>query len=173
MALAAEGGYDAVVMRDLADQADVAVATLYNYFESKDQLLGAAYAEWVSELESRVGRRPARGASPAERVIDVLGRICTALGRQPKLVSAILTAYDSTGHEIAEYEGRVSTAMRGMLSEALQLADPEDERKITRTLEHVLHSALMAWVYGRMEIDDVRVALDDAAHLLLDHRRGR
>src|SRR4029434_3569150 len=34
--LAAEGGYDAVQMRDVAARANVALGTIYRYFSSKD-----------------------------------------------------------------------------------------------------------------------------------------
>ena len=47
MALASEGGYDAVQMRDVAERADVALGTIYRYFASKDQLLAAALVEWA------------------------------------------------------------------------------------------------------------------------------
>ena len=39
--LAAEGGYDAVQMRDVAARAQVALGTIYRYFSSKDHLLAA------------------------------------------------------------------------------------------------------------------------------------
>ena len=42
MQLAAEGGYDAVQMRDVATKADVALGTVYRYFGSKDPLLAAS-----------------------------------------------------------------------------------------------------------------------------------
>ena len=45
MALADEGGYEAVQMRDVAARADVALGTLYRYFSSKDQLLAAVRAD--------------------------------------------------------------------------------------------------------------------------------
>ena len=35
-ALAAEGGYDAVQMRDVAARAEVALGTLYRHYASKD-----------------------------------------------------------------------------------------------------------------------------------------
>lgn len=167
MALAAEGGYDAVVMRDLAEQANVAVGTIYNYFTSKDHLLGAAFVEWMAELEQRITSRPVQGDTPAERVMDILTRLCRGLARQPKLVSAIFSAVN-TGREIAEYEGQVGVVMADLLGRALDLGDPDLEWKITRTLEHVLHSALMAWIHGRMDVEDVLASLGTAAHLLLD-----
>ena len=40
--LAAEGGYDAVQMRDVAQRSGVAMATMYRYFSSKENLLATA-----------------------------------------------------------------------------------------------------------------------------------
>ena len=51
MKLAAEGGYDAVQMREVADGAGVALGTLYRYFPSKVHLLVAALAE-CADLEA-------------------------------------------------------------------------------------------------------------------------
>ncbi len=170
MALAAEGGYEAVVMRDLADQANVALGTLYNYFVSKDHLLAAAWIEWTEELERRIMSRPPQGDTAADRVVDVLGRVCTALGRQPKLVSAILTAASSVVPEVTEQAGQVSEVTYGMIRSALALSDPDREMRVARVLGHVLHSSLLAWIHGRTDISGVIADLDDAAHLLLDGR---
>jgi AcrR family transcriptional regulator len=60
LSLAAEGGYDAVQMRDVAVRASVALGTIYRYFTSKDHLLAAACVGWVGDLERRLARRPAR-----------------------------------------------------------------------------------------------------------------
>ena len=45
MSLASKGGFDAVQMRAVAEQADVALGTLYRYFPSKIHLLVSALAE--------------------------------------------------------------------------------------------------------------------------------
>lgn len=170
MALAAEGGYDAVVMRDLADQANVSVGTIYNYFNSKDHLLAGAWVDWVTDLEERVGGHPLRGDSPAERVMDVLGRICTALGRQPKLVSAILTAATSNDPQVVECQEKVGKMLSGMIARALDLGDPEEEARINEVLGHILHSALLSWTNGRIKMSQAVGVLDNATHLLLDWR---
>src|SRR6185503_20502681 len=64
VALAEEGGYDAVQMRDVAARAEVALGTLYRHFSSKDQLLLAALAEQAATLRDRLHNRPPRGATP-------------------------------------------------------------------------------------------------------------
>jgi len=171
MALAAEGGYEAVVMRDLADQASVAVGTLYNYFTSKDHLLAAAYLKWTRELEERITSRPPRGAAPAERVTDVLGRVCEALGRQPRLVSAILTAANAKAPEVAALDTEAGVTMTALIENALALPDPQTSAEVTSVIEHVFHSALLSWINGRMQMSEVIAVIETAAHLLLDDRR--
>ena len=59
--LAAEGGYDAVQMRDVAARAEVALGTLYRHYASKDQLLLAAMAQQAATLRERLDQRPADG----------------------------------------------------------------------------------------------------------------
>ncbi len=56
-ALAREGGYDAVQMRAVADQADVALGTLYRYFPSKVHLLVSALAREFERTDDLAARR--------------------------------------------------------------------------------------------------------------------
>ncbi len=58
IALASEGGFDAVQMRSVADQAEVALGTLYRYFPSKIHLLVSALGREFERAEAQV--RPAR-----------------------------------------------------------------------------------------------------------------
>src|SRR4249920_487714 len=88
--LGAEGGYDAVQMRDVATRANVALGTIYRYFSSKDHLLAAALVEWTRDLERRATTRPPRGSTTAERVVDILGRAVRAMEREPKLSAAVV-----------------------------------------------------------------------------------
>jgi AcrR family transcriptional regulator len=83
MELAAEGGYDAVQMREVAARAEVALGTLYRYFASKDRLLVAAMDEQVGMMRQRLAERPPEGDTPAERVMEDLRRATRALQRRP------------------------------------------------------------------------------------------
>ena len=59
--LASKGGFDAVQMRAVAEQADVALGTLYRYFPSKIHLLVSALARQFEDIEATL----AAGRSPA------------------------------------------------------------------------------------------------------------
>ena len=71
MALGLDGGYDAVQMRDVAAQADVAMGTVYRYFTSKDHLLAATLVYWVEQLAVR-----GSGANPTSTI--ALSTVCVA-----------------------------------------------------------------------------------------------
>ena len=70
VAAAVRGGYDAVQMRDVAAEAEVALGTLYRYFASKDQLLVAVMGQWTRQLQGQLARRPPQGDTAADRVIE-------------------------------------------------------------------------------------------------------
>ncbi|HRK48728.1 MAG TPA: TetR family transcriptional regulator, partial [Nocardioides sp.] len=57
IALATQGGFDAVQMRAVAEQADVALGTLYRYFPSKIHLLVSALAREFERANASIGER--------------------------------------------------------------------------------------------------------------------
>jgi AcrR family transcriptional regulator len=168
--LAAEGGYEAVQMRDVASRADVALGTLYRYFASKDHLLAAAWAEWVRGLEATLTRRPPRGATMSERATDVLSRATRACEREPRLASAVLVAAVSTDPYAAGPQQEVAELIGRLLASVMPSLDEATARGVRSVLSHVWYSSLLAWVGGRQPIAKVYEALEEAARLLLDPR---
>lgn len=167
MELAAEGGYDAVQMRDVAATAGVALGTIYRYFASKDHLLAAGLVEWAQDLERRVRQRPPRGETPADRVVDVVRRATRALERQPRLAAALLTAVSSPDPAVAECQRQVTVVMGSVLSGPL--ADVEERRRaaIVRVLSHVWFSALLGWVHGWVNAGPAGDELETAVRLMV------
>src|SRR6266498_136571 len=90
--LAERGGFDAVQMRDVATEANVALGTVYRYFTSKERLLLEAMVEEIEALAEQLRSRPPRGATPAARVIDVVSRGTAALQRHPEVTAAMVRA---------------------------------------------------------------------------------
>ena len=167
VALAAEGGYDAVQMRDVAAGANVALGTIYRYFTSKDQLLAAAMVEWLGQLEEEVGRRPARGDTAAERVVDVVRRASRTLGRNPRLTAALVTAVAAPDPDVVALHRQSSGAMQRILSAPMGDLDEATKADVVRVLNHVWFSALLAWVHGWTDVDHVIEELEVAARLVL------
>jgi TetR/AcrR family transcriptional regulator, cholesterol catabolism regulator len=165
--LGAEGGYEAVQMRDVAAAADVALATLYRYFASKDQLLAEAMAEWTGELQERLARRGPAGDTPADQLVDVLRRACRALERKPLLGRALVQALASPDPTVAASVTRVGDRIRAMAEPILADLDSAERVPLLRVVEHVWHSTLSGWAAGRLDISQVGDELEQAVRVLL------
>ncbi|MCC6226462.1 MAG: TetR family transcriptional regulator [Microthrixaceae bacterium] len=168
--LAAEGGFDAVQMRTIAVEADVALGTLYRYFPSKEHLLVSATLGQLGELAQRLVLRPPMGADPAERVLDVLRRVNATLQREPKLTLAVLRSLTS-GHEtVIPAVREMRRAMRSIIIVAIgEPTIPRDEL-VGEVIEAVWLSALVSWLSGVDSHASVTRKLEDATRLLFGDR---
>ncbi|MGH9084741.1 MAG: TetR family transcriptional regulator [Acidimicrobiales bacterium] len=168
--LGADGGYDAVQMRDVAASAEVALGTIYRYFPSKDALLAAAMVEWMEDLERRVTASAPRGATTAERVYDVLRRAVATMERQPKLAEAVITALTSDDRDAGGASAATTDVMRRVMLRAFpDDVDPATEAAIAKVLGHVWFSCLISWSNGVGDLHWVAGELETASHLLCDH----
>ena len=167
MTLASNGGYDAVQMRDVAATAKVALGTIYRYFSSKDHILAETLLEWNRDLQRRLTQRPARGATAADRVVDVLRRASRSIERNPTLAAALITAVTAPDPAIKECQGEISQIMVDVLSQAMDDVDPELAVGVCRVLSHVWFSSLIGWVNGWENGADFGGELEVAARLLL------
>jgi AcrR family transcriptional regulator len=168
--LGADGGYDAVQMRDVAATAEVALGTIYRYFPSKDALLAAAMVEWMEDLERRVTASAPRGSTTSERVYDVLRRAVATMERQPKLAEAVITALTSDDRDAGGASAATTDVMRRVMLRAFpDDVDPATEAAIAKVLGHVWFSCLISWSNGVGDLHWVAGELETASHLLCDH----
>jgi len=167
--LSAEGGFDAVQMREVAARADVALGTLYRYFPSKENLLLSVMGVQVEALADRLARRPPEGTDPVERVVDVLGRANRALQRQPDVTVAMIRALVSGGADLAPVVSTNRDGMRRIISDALGTDAPVDPGQVLAIdlLNDVWLAALVAWIAGSQPADSVMPKLEAAARALL------
>jgi AcrR family transcriptional regulator len=168
LALASRGGYDAVQMRTVAEQANVALGTLYRYFPSKIHLLVSALAREFEEIQEKLGRTPIPGDTPTERMLYALGRITRPMQRDPMLAEAMTRAFMFADPSAATEVNNVARLMEAILTRALHEGPPTaDETAIARIIGDVWLSSLVAWVTRRASASDVSNQLELAARLLL------
>jgi AcrR family transcriptional regulator len=168
--LGAERGYDAVQMRDVAATANVALATIYRYFPSKDALLIAAMAEWTARLQERVAQSPPRGTTPADQLTDVLHRACHAMQRQPKLSKALVRALASADAGVEEGAQQTQEQIAALGAGILTDLDDAARADVLAVLGHVWYSTLVSWANGRAEFSTVTAELERAVRALVEPR---
>lgn len=165
--LASDGGYEAVVMRDVAERAGVALGTLYRYFASKDHLLAEVLVEWGGELETGLRRSAPQGETPLERVLAVLRRAARQIAAEPVLAAAVTAALLSADPAVSDTQPEFSAMMRRWLDLAVEDEDVRDRDHVVEMLEHVFFSSMIGLVNGRRAPSDVGEQLERAARLLL------
>jgi AcrR family transcriptional regulator len=164
-ALAAEGGYDSVQMRDVVRMSGLSSATIYRHFSSKDHLLAATHQDWIESLERSPAAKP-RGADAAERVGAILGDTCKAMGRNPRLAEALIHALGSSDPGVKDCHRETNRIMHGMFREAVgdEVADADE---FIRLIGVAWEGALFSWAFGRMSMDDVERTVRRSAQLLI------
>lgn len=175
VALAEQGGFEAVRLRDVALHAGVALGTLYRHFRSKDDLLVAALASEAAGLAARMAKHPPDGPTALERVTSYFAAATRTLCRKPKLARAVLRAASSDEPELAgkirAFHGVAGElllrAMRGDPKATLESAS-EHEIRVCTVLQHVWFAALIGWMSGLHKQSEVVAQVRVAAELLLD-----
>jgi TetR/AcrR family transcriptional regulator, cholesterol catabolism regulator len=174
--LASQGGFEAVQMRTVADQADVALGTLYRYFPSKIHLLVSALGRELErarvelQAETPAAETPAAGTTAADRVVLVLRTAGRPMRRDQHLTEALVRAFmfadSSVKNEIAEVE-HVLTTMVARAMHPDQDPPGEDALAIARVIGDVWLAALIAWVTGRSTLDEAGEHMRRAVTLIL------
>jgi AcrR family transcriptional regulator len=168
LALASKGGYEAVQMRTVAEQANVALGTLYRYFPSKIHLLVSGLAREFERTQEKLDRTVSPGDTAYHRMIFVLGRMTRTMQRDPLLTEAMTRAFMFADPSAASEVNTVAALMERILIRAMHEGEPTaDDAAIARIIGDVWLSSLVAWVTRRASANDVTSHLELAARLLL------
>ena len=171
--LAKSGGFDAVQMRAVAEQADVALGTLYRYFPSKIHLLVSALGRQFDEAALRLNEREIPGDTQADRVLYVLKRMARGMQGDPKLTEALTRAFMFADSSVSNEIHVVGMAMTSIVTHAMHGGVPaegaltDQDVAIARVLGDVWLSALVAWVTGRSTAAETAAHMETAVHLIL------
>ena len=129
--LFAERGYEQVAVSDVAHEAEVSEQTVYNYFQTKEQLV-TDYDQQVQDELSRLIRARAPETTPAaairEFVLDTVEGIRRVPAEQWRGELGYLASISPTVHRLAlEMSDRQADALASVISETTAVA-PEIAR---------------------------------------------
>jgi AcrR family transcriptional regulator len=166
-ALATEGGYDAVGMRQIAERADLSTPTAYQYFASKDHVLVDLLIQLVGETTGALDARPSRARAPVERTVAGLRRAVRGVESAPNLYIAMTRAYISGSPEVAHARATLESSMRSWIDTALGTADVGNRGDVASVLEAVLFANMVGLVTGGCNASDIGDELERAARTVL------
>ena len=149
-----EKGYDATTIEEIAERADVAKGTVFNYFPRKTSFLAALAEHWTSQIEEELGAPDSWGGSTRDKLIKVF-RFLADLGAQnPEL--ARLAFFESLRF------------MHAMVEEGRAEEGPvRNFRRLTRTLLHRGQAA--GEIRSDVDIEPAASLIESAFHRTLAH----
>jgi TetR/AcrR family transcriptional regulator, cholesterol catabolism regulator len=168
LTLLAERDYDKIQVKDVAEEANVALGTLYHYFSSKEHLFAEVLVRWAGTLRTNISRNPLRGPTDTQRLTQVINRSVRAFQRQPSLARLVATLETSADPFATEILARLAQTTNDIYLEAIQDVDRDTAQRIVGVVDAVLASRLRSWVAGRISITAVSDDLADAIAFLLD-----
>jgi TetR/AcrR family transcriptional regulator, cholesterol catabolism regulator len=167
-AILALGGEETLQMKDLAQRADVSLATLYRYFPAKDHVLLAISASRYENALRRVTSERPRGATVQERVTSHLLREFRAEQRDQQLTAALTRVLTDTRpdyrqiiHQVREQHMKVlqQVAVPGLT------ASGEQYRRLEIVLD-VFSAATRRWLAGVSSAAEARFEIRIGCHVL-------
>jgi len=163
---AARGGYDAVSMRELAERCHVSMTTIYQFCRSKDQLIAEAHATSLAAWRDRLVARPPRGATAADRVMNVMRSYAKALDQDETLSRTMMRAMYSIDPDASASRAAVGRTYVALLDAAIGDELVADRAALVATLGHVIDSVILGWVTHRHDVVWVRRELETAVRVL-------
>ncbi|HWB65436.1 MAG TPA: TetR family transcriptional regulator [Mycobacteriales bacterium] len=167
--LAAEGGYEAVQMREVAERADVALGTVYRYFPSKVHLLVTAMGRTFQTLQESE-RVNAGGGDPEERVYRVVAAVTRFIARQRRLSGAMIRAMMSADADAGREVEAVGDLLVGFIARATHDPDStpsERDTLVAHTIGKVWLIDVVTMLSGRMTVSQVLEDLQATINLVM------
>ncbi|MEV7007217.1 TetR family transcriptional regulator [Streptosporangium sp. NPDC051022] len=165
--LGARNRFDTVQMHEVAKDADVAIATLYRYFPSKNALFAAVFQAEVTAYDK--GRPRVLDEDPIAQATDLLVGLSRHLLRRPLLTAAMIQG--STAEYFAATAAEVEPAENttgGILLRIIGADKPtERDLSVVRLLVHCWWGALVSTLSGQTTPEKAKADIGLAVLLLL------
>jgi AcrR family transcriptional regulator len=158
-------GYDGLTVRNVARRAEVAPATAYTYFGSKDHLVAEVFWRRLAALPEPV-RDGRHGAG--RRVATALRELALLVADEPELAAASTTAILANDPDVERLRDRIGAAFNDRLAAAL---GPDHDRAVLRTLNLALAGALLQAGMGYFSYTDLADRMAEVAAVVLEGRR--
>ena len=151
LALFAEHGFVATTVEEITEAADVGKGTFFNYFDSKDHVLGVMAEIQLGKVCEAL-EQATRGKSSVQSVLrHLFERIAEEPGRSPDLARAVISSF--LGSEVVRRQlDRNMAEGRGMIAQIVELGQQRGEidsklkkDQVALLLQQTLMGTILLW----------------------------
>lgn len=159
--------YERIQVKDVADRAEVALGTLYRYFNSKDHLFACALQSWSESFGDHLALSAA--GPTVDRVRAVYRLAVRAFEKQPRVYHVTMQVQSSTDAHATGVFGDFARQQLAAFGRALETSNLPDATRhdVTSVMSAVLDENLRSWQLGHQSVEAVYDAIDRAARLIL------
>ena len=167
-AMLALGGEDMLQMRELAQRAEVSLATLYRYFPAKEHVVLAIAVRRYQNALTLVTREPPDGATVQERVTSHLLREFRAVQRDQTLTASISRVMANTRADYRQAIIQVHDLHMKILQQVAVAGRPLRRDQYMRLIiaRNVFTAASQRWLAGVSSAAEARREIRMGCHLL-------
>ncbi|MEZ5244522.1 MAG: helix-turn-helix domain-containing protein [Acidimicrobiales bacterium] len=156
--------YADISVKQVAEEAGVALGTLYRYFSSKDHLMACALLAWASRFDEGIERESAVPRSA--RLAAIYRRAARAFEREPRVHDTLLQLQASRDpHAMAAFT-RFAERQLASFESALGDAPETTRADVTMIMSAVLSESLRSCQSGSCSRAEVYRRIDRAAELV-------
>jgi AcrR family transcriptional regulator len=157
-----DAGFAGMTIRTVAARADVAAATAYTYFSSKNHLVSEIFWRTLADRP----RVTSRKTSAYGRVVDVFDDLGEMIAEEPELSSATTVALLSEEPDVKQLRVLIGTEINERIAAALGAKHSPD---VLDALNLAWSGALLQVGMGHAEADALGARLARVAQLLMRH----
>jgi TetR/AcrR family transcriptional regulator, cholesterol catabolism regulator len=165
LSLFRERGYEATTVEEIAERADVAKGTFFNYFPRKDSLLVALGEEMMEQLQDELGPQAEWTGSAQEQVLRFFLALGSFVERDPE-VSKVMMIENLRTFWLRQEKDPVEVAFeaisRKVLRDAMERGELPREMDVevaAKLLEAAYITTMVDWLKGGTLADRYRAEL--------------
>ena len=167
--LAAEGGYDAIQVRPIAERTGISSDTIYRYFGSRDRLIAEAVAQWSNREIYEPAPTWLDGETAAEQLLSYYRQLFTVWEANPRLLETYVRAARVEGNVPGGIADTSINILVPVTEYALRDVEPDFRDDALNAVQHFTHSAMTYVVRGQMSVDDMYPELERLVRRLAQH----
>ncbi len=167
--LAADGGYDAIQVRAIAERTGISSDTIYRYFGSRDRLIAEAVGQWSSRELYEPAPTWLDGDTTAEQLLAYYRQVWAVWEANPRMLETYVRAARIEGEVPGGIADTSISSLVPVTEYALRDVEPAYRDDALMAVEHFTHSAMTYVVRGHWSVDDVYPRLERLVRRLSQH----